>query len=69
MKHTITFKPSDVSIRVDQGTNLLDAALAAGVHINASCGGQGVCGKCRVILETGDVESQENENITAEEFD
>ncbi len=68
MKYTITFKPSDVSIRVDKGTNLLDAALAAGVHINASCGGQGVCGKCRVILETGDVESQENENITAEEF-
>jgi ferredoxin len=29
--------------------------MEAGVHINASCGGEGVCGKCRVIIEDGNV--------------
>ena len=69
MKVTVTFKPSGVTVRVDEGTNLLDAALAAGVHINASCGGQGVCGKCRIVVESGDVISNESEQITPEEYE
>lgn len=69
MQHTITFEPSNVSIRVDRGTNLLEAALAAGVHINASCGGQGVCGKCQVIIEAGDVESEKTEMISQEKYE
>ena len=43
------------------------AALRAGVHINASCGGEGVCGKCRVILEEGEVECPESSLLTPEE--
>ena len=46
----VTFLPSDVSIEVPRGETVLRAAMAAGVHINASCGGDGVCGKCRVII-------------------
>ncbi|MDY6851332.1 MAG: 2Fe-2S iron-sulfur cluster-binding protein, partial [Thermodesulfobacteriota bacterium] len=53
----VHFLPDDVSIEVEEGENLLKAAMLAGVHINASCGGAGVCGKCRVILEDGDLES------------
>jgi len=68
MKIQITFNPGGVTVRVDEKTNLLDAALAAGVHINASCGGQGVCGKCRIIVESGEVVSPESEHITAEEY-
>jgi uncharacterized 2Fe-2S/4Fe-4S cluster protein (DUF4445 family) len=68
MKHTITFKPDDVSIRVDRGTNLLEAALAAGVHINATCGGQGVCGKCLVIIESGEVRSEKTEKLEEDKY-
>jgi uncharacterized 2Fe-2S/4Fe-4S cluster protein (DUF4445 family) len=68
-KITITFIPDNVSIRVDQGTNLLETALAAGVHINATCGGLGVCGKCRVKVESGDVESEKTEHLSHDEFD
>jgi uncharacterized 2Fe-2S/4Fe-4S cluster protein (DUF4445 family) len=53
VKRKVTFKPSDVTVEVPEGENLLKAALEAGVHINASCGGEGVCGKCKVILESG----------------
>jgi uncharacterized 2Fe-2S/4Fe-4S cluster protein (DUF4445 family) len=52
----VTFQPYDITIEVEEGENLLKAALRAGVHINASCGGEGVCGKCRVILEEGETE-------------
>jgi len=37
------------------GTSLIRVAMNAGVHINASCGGEGLCGKCRVIVEEGNV--------------
>jgi uncharacterized 2Fe-2S/4Fe-4S cluster protein (DUF4445 family) len=68
MKYQITFEPDGTTITVDKGTNLLEAALAAGVHINATCGGQGVCGKCQVVIESGDVESEKSEKITEEKY-
>ncbi len=64
----VTFLPSNVPIRVPQGETLLRAAMAAGVHINASCGGDGVCGKCRVIVEAGTVESEPSERISKEDW-
>jgi uncharacterized 2Fe-2S/4Fe-4S cluster protein (DUF4445 family) len=69
MKCTITFKPDGTAIRVDKGTNLLEAALAAGVHINATCGGQGVCGKCRVVIEAGEVDSEKTEKISQDDYE
>ena len=39
----VTFLPNDVTIEVPQGESVIRAAMAAGVHINASCGGDGVC--------------------------
>ncbi|MEE9565941.1 MAG: ASKHA domain-containing protein, partial [Desulfobacteria bacterium] len=47
----------------------LEAALAADVHINATCGGQGVCGKCRVVIEAGEVDSEKTEKIDQEEYE
>lgn len=58
MKKTIRFLPYNIEVDVEEGENLLRAAMEAGVHINASCGGEGVCGKCRVILEQGELDSQ-----------
>jgi uncharacterized 2Fe-2S/4Fe-4S cluster protein (DUF4445 family) len=55
----IKFLPHDKSIEVEKGEVLIRAALEAGVHINASCGGEGVCGKCRVLIEEGEVMGQE----------
>jgi uncharacterized 2Fe-2S/4Fe-4S cluster protein (DUF4445 family) len=54
-RHKILFLPHNAEITVEHGENLIRAAMEAGVHINASCGGEGVCGKCRVIIEDGNV--------------
>jgi len=56
IKHRVIFQPHNKMIEVADGENLIRAAMEAGVHINASCGGEGVCGKCRVILEQGEIE-------------
>jgi uncharacterized 2Fe-2S/4Fe-4S cluster protein (DUF4445 family) len=55
MTHSVKFLPHQRQITVNAGDNLIRAAMEAGVHINASCGGEGVCGKCRVIVESGEV--------------
>ncbi len=55
MNHTVLFLPDNVTTKVEPGENLLAVAAKAGVYINASCGGDGVCGKCRVVVEKGEV--------------
>ncbi|MCX5680628.1 MAG: 2Fe-2S iron-sulfur cluster-binding protein [Candidatus Omnitrophica bacterium] len=46
----VHFKPQNKSIRVPKGTDLLTAAIKAGVVIAAACGGEGLCGKCKVLI-------------------
>jgi len=51
----VKFFPNEVEIDIyRKGENLLRAAMVAGVHINASCGGNGSCGKCKVKILNGD---------------
>ena len=63
-KYQVTFMPSGRQVEVAAGVSLIKAAHLAGVHINASCGGSGVCGKCRVILESGTLEGGKSEKLT-----
>lgn len=67
-KLKILFLPHNIEITVTRGKNLIRAAMEAGVHINASCGGEGVCGKCRVIIEKGDVEGGISEKLSTEDL-
>ena len=57
-KHKITFQPDNVTVNAAAGESLVEAAARAGLHINASCGGAGVCGRCRVELVSGAVQSE-----------
>ena len=57
MKHTITFLPDNVSTEVEAGTTIYKAVRAAGIYVLSSCGGKGNCGKCKVIVKEGAVES------------
>ncbi|MEJ2041149.1 MAG: ASKHA domain-containing protein, partial [Desulfosarcinaceae bacterium] len=36
---------------------LLDAARLADFHVNASCNGSGACGKCKLVVTSGETES------------
>ncbi|MEW5908498.1 MAG: ASKHA domain-containing protein [Thermodesulfobacteriota bacterium] len=67
-RHSVLFLPHKKEVYVEDGTILIRAALEAGVHINASCGGEGVCGKCRVIVEKGEVEGGVSEKLSNEDI-
>ena len=48
--------------------NLLEVARSANVAIDAPCSGNGACGKCRVQLKSGELESKKTLHISDEEY-
>ena len=68
----ITFQiegAASVVIEAQSGDNLLELARRANVAIDAPCSGNGSCGKCRVKLLEGQVETIPSRHITVEEFE
>ncbi|MDY4581270.1 MAG: corrinoid activation/regeneration protein AcsV [Candidatus Faecousia sp.] len=59
---------SPVMIECNAGDNLLELARRANVAIDAPCSGNGSCGKCRVKLVEGELESPRSRHITDEEY-
>ncbi len=67
----ITFQiegAASVVVDAQNGDNLLELARRANVAIDAPCSGNGSCGKCRVRLLEGDVDTTPSRHITDEEF-
>ncbi len=58
-----------VSVECNPGDNLLELARRANVAIDAPCSGNGSCGKCRVKLLEGEVESIPSRHISQEEYE
>jgi uncharacterized 2Fe-2S/4Fe-4S cluster protein (DUF4445 family) len=52
-KFRIIFQPSGIRGEVLEGKTILEAAQELGVGIESVCGGERVCGKCKVKLEKG----------------
>ena len=59
---------SSVIIECNAGDNLLELARRANVAIDAPCSGNGSCGKCRVKLIEGQLESLQSRHISDEEY-
>lgn len=49
----VTFHPPGETVYVLNGTRLLEAAASAGIVVDQPCGGEGVCGKCRLMVLGG----------------
>ena len=58
-----------VTIECNQGDNLLELARRSNVAIDAPCSGNGSCGKCRVQLLEGELETIPSRHISQEEYD
>jgi 2Fe-2S ferredoxin len=52
-KHRVTFLPSNVTVEVDHGTSILDAALNNAIDLEHNCGGNCACSTCHVIVRQG----------------
>ncbi|MEW6555778.1 MAG: ASKHA domain-containing protein [Elusimicrobiota bacterium] len=55
MSCTIKFLPYNKEITVPAETDLLTAAMMAGIQIYNSCGGEGICGRCKIKITKGQV--------------
>ncbi len=64
----VLFKPDDVTAEGLRGDNLLDLARKSGVGIAASCGGDGVCGTCKVMIDRGEVEGPPAVRLCSEDI-
>jgi uncharacterized 2Fe-2S/4Fe-4S cluster protein (DUF4445 family) len=51
----VSFLPAHKSVEVAEGSTLAQAAQRAELHINNLCGGEGVCGECKVQVLKGAV--------------
>ena len=59
---------SPITIECNAGDNLLELARRANVAIDAPCSGNGSCGKCRVKLIEGQLETFQSRHISDEEY-
>ncbi len=66
-KYEIIFQPGHKIALVEKGKTVFAAAISAGIHINSSCGGNGACGKCKVILKKGRIQCQDAGKISPQE--
>jgi len=64
----VRFLPDDVTVRMPPGETILSAAQEAGVYISSICGGSGICGKCKVVVNQGEVDSQPTTLLQREEI-
>lgn len=68
-KYEIIFQPKKRITFVSDGETILSAAIRAGIYIPASCGGEGQCGKCKVLIRQGKFEDGVSPKLTREEIE
>ncbi len=68
-RHKIAFLPTEQTFRGKGNETVLDTAMRSGIHINANCGGNGTCGKCRIKIVQGDAASPIHPTIAQWEYD
>ncbi|MHC4483331.1 MAG: ASKHA domain-containing protein, partial [Planctomycetota bacterium] len=67
-KCLVRFEPSGLKTGVLVGTVLLKAARKVGVYLTSICGGDGYCGKCKVVIDEGEFESRPTTLLTPSEI-
>lgn len=68
-KYKITFEPFGKTIDAPSDKNLFDVARKTGIELNSSCGGEGTCGKCKVIVKEGEFRTDSTTKLSREEIE
>lgn len=66
-KFKVTFYPDNKTVEIEKDKTILSALISAGIPINSVCGGDGVCGRCKVIVRKGIVMMQSTGILSPEE--
>ena len=67
-KLSVQFLPDEKTVQVEGQKTVLEAAELAGVYINSICGGEGMCGRCKVIVRSGEVRTEPTAHLSREEI-
>ncbi|MDD5038150.1 MAG: ASKHA domain-containing protein [Dehalococcoidales bacterium] len=59
-EYKVKFLPDGKEVEVVEGTTLLEAARTADIYINSLCGGEGLCGECRLQVTSGKARADKN---------
>ena len=65
---TLSFMRTGLNVRIDPEEHILGAAKRAGVRIGANCQ-EGMCGSCKIVKLSGDVEMNHQGGIRAREIE
>lgn len=69
----VVFQPEGKRTKMSPGSTIFEAANEAGVGVRSECGGNGRCGKCKVIIKNSDAVSEvtdaERRHLTQSEID
>ena len=65
---TVTLIPQNTTVTVSNGTSLLEAVSLAGITLNNLCGGDGICGRCKMIVRSGTVPQKVSPRLTRDEI-
>jgi len=57
------------NIPITQKTSILSALESEGIFLTSSCGGKGTCGKCRIIVISGDVDKKSTIKLKRDEIE
>lgn len=62
----VTFQPEGISVEIDTGTSLLEAARRCDAPVGSACGGNLACSTCHLWIRTGadsltEIEDGEND--------
>ena len=60
--------PFNRTVTVEAGTTLLEAVGKARIAIDSACGGDGICGRCKMIVKHGRVGGEVSALLTREEI-
>nr|MDO8097980.1 ASKHA domain-containing protein [Candidatus Njordarchaeota archaeon] len=71
---TLVFEPDGRRGQFKSRTRLYDAAKELGVGVRSECGGEGTCGKCRIVVVSGlnllnSLTESEKESLTQKEIE
>lgn len=70
MSETMTIKlPTGELLDILEGESLLQALKRQGVYLIASCGGKGICGKCRVRVVDGKYRAESSGKLDPKEIE
>ncbi len=67
-KIRVRFLPGGEVVEASPGSTILELAYEAGISIASVCGGDGICGGCRVIIQQGEVDASPTTLLTRDEI-